>query len=138
MRSSPHRTTGASGSDQRYGSTCDDGRSLDDRRVGSVTGAVCRCHLPLDAPDEPHWWPVRDAEPGPGVQVVVLQGQDPFFLRRVRRPGGWHTEGHGAAYPEFTPPKPWADTGLCWAGNNHPVIDATSSTLECEGERTPR
>lgn len=50
---------------------------------------VCRCHLPVDPPDNtgPHWWPSRHPEPDTTVQAVALVGQDPAFLRAERRPG---------------------------------------------------
>ena len=44
----------------------------------------CRCHRPLSSPDGRHWWPYRDAEPGPEVQVVALYGDEPGFLRMER------------------------------------------------------
>lgn len=57
---------------------------------------------------------------------MVLYGDEPGFLRRVRVPGqGWHCEGAAAPYPERTPPKPWPMVGRCWAGVQHPVVDAT-------------
>ena len=90
---------------------------------------ICRCHLPLDPPlDLPagrYWWPRRDAEPGPAVQVVALYGVDPDFLRRVREPGGWRRRGHGANYPDSTPPGQWSEVGLCWAQVDHAVVDVT-------------
>ncbi len=55
---------------------------------------TCRCHLPVDPPlDLPHWWPCRDPEPAKHVVAVAMYGQQPAFLRRVRVPGGWHTQG---------------------------------------------
>lgn len=79
----------------------------------------------MDAPVAECWWPRRDPEPGLAVRAVALHGQDPEFLRRVRVPGGWHTEGAGAAYPECTPPAPWVQAGRCWAEAGHPVVDVT-------------
>ncbi len=86
---------------------------------------TCRCHLALDAPDGPHWWPSREPEPDTGVAAVAVAGQDPGFLRAERRPDGWHTEGHAAAYPEVTPSHGWDDVGRCWAGAHHPVVDVS-------------
>jgi len=85
----------------------------------------CRCHRSLSRPDRPHWWPLRDLEPGPEVRVVVLYGDHPDFLRMVRVPTGWHGQGAAAPHPDRTPPEPWATVGRCWAGSQHPVIDAT-------------
>ncbi|MGH3567177.1 MAG: hypothetical protein ACRDRH_14330 [Pseudonocardia sp.] len=79
----------------------------------------------MSPPDGRHWWPYRDAEPGPEVGVVVLYGDEPGFLRMERVDGGWHSQGVAAPYPELTPPQPWAATGRCWAGAAHPVMDAT-------------
>jgi hypothetical protein len=86
---------------------------------------VCRCHCPFDPPVGPHWWPARDPEPGEHVRAVAIYGADPGFLRRVRVPGGWHSQGSGANHPDCTPPGPWARTGLCWDGVDHPVVDVT-------------
>ncbi len=87
---------------------------------------TCRCHLPLDPPIGVHWLPWRDPEPGLHVLAVALYDEEPSFLRRVRVPGGWHTEGCGAAHPEATPPKPWQEVGRCWDGVEHPVVDVTA------------
>jgi len=86
---------------------------------------TCRCHLPFDPPDGPHWWPRRDPEPGLGVVAVAICGADPTFLRQVRGPGGWHTLGHGANHPDHTAPAPWPDAGRGWDGIDHPVVDVT-------------
>lgn len=94
----------------------------------------CRCQLSLEAPAAECWWPRRDAEPGPNVRAVALYGQDPGFLRRVRVPGGWHTEGFGAAYPERTPPVCWPDAGRCWAQVAHPVVDVTAFLTWVDGD----
>ena len=98
-------------------------------------GELCRCHLPLEPPGGIHWWPRRDAEPETGVRAVALYGQDPGFLRRERVAGGWHTEGAGAAYPESTPPGPWARAGRCWAQVDHPVVDVSVFLAWTEGSR---
>lgn len=94
---------------------------------GTVGGMaeLCRCHLPSDSPSGRHWFPSRHAEPDLRVLAIALHGQDPQFLRRVRVPGGWHSQGLGAAHPDATPPKPWTDVGLCWAGQQHAVVDVT-------------
>jgi len=86
---------------------------------------TCRCHLPLDPPFDRHWLPWRDPEPDSLVLAVALYGHDPAFLRRVRVTGGWHGQGSGSNHPQCTPPKPWADTGRCWAGEQHPVVDVS-------------
>jgi len=84
----------------------------------------CPCHRALLGPDQPHWWPLRDPEPGPEVRVVVLYGDHPDFLRMVRVPTGWHAQGAAAPHPDRTPPEPWLAVGRCWAGSQHPVINA--------------
>jgi hypothetical protein len=84
----------------------------------------CRCHRPFTT-NEHCWWPLRDPEPGPQVQVVVLVGDDPGFLRMERVPGGWHGRGAGAPHPELTGPEPWSAVGRCWDRRQHPVLDAT-------------
>lgn len=88
---------------------------------------TCRCHLPLDAPDGPHWWPSRDPEPGPEVQAVALLGCGPSFLRYGRVPGGWRTQGAAASYTNSTPPQPWAKLGRCWDGVEHAAVDVTTT-----------
>lgn len=96
------------------------------RSEGSAVADRCRCHLPLNPPAGlTHWWPRRDAEPGPAVRAVAQCGQDPGLLRRVRVVGGWRGAGAAAAYPEHTPPMPWPRVGRCWAGIDHPVADVT-------------
>lgn len=92
---------------------------------GGMAERRCRCHLPLDLPPERHWWPSRDPEPDTGVRAVALAGEDPGFLRTERRPDGWHTEGHAAAYPEATPSRGWGDVGRCWDAAEHPVVDVS-------------
>ncbi len=86
---------------------------------------TCRCHLPLDPPFDRHWLPWRDPEPELAVLTVALYGHDPAFLRRVRVPGGWLSQGSGACHPGCIPPNQWQDIGWCWAGVQHPVVDAT-------------
>jgi hypothetical protein len=86
----------------------------------------CRCGLPLDPPDHPHWLPSRDPEPGPEVQAVALCGYNPAILRCVRTAGGWRSQGPRACYPDHTPPKQWERVGRCWDGQEHPVYDVTS------------
>lgn len=76
----------------------------------------CRCHLPLDPPDGPYWWPSRDPEPAAAVRVVACYGQDPKLLRAERVDGGWHTEGAFAIHPEHTPPRPDRGDGAVCAG----------------------
>ncbi len=93
---------------------------------GGLVADTCRCHLPLGPPLERHWLPWRDPEPELTVLAVALHGQDPAFLRRVRVPGGWHGQGLGAAHPDVTPPRLWADIGRCWDGVEHPVVDVTA------------
>jgi hypothetical protein len=87
---------------------------------------LCRCHLPLDPPPDNHWLPWRDPEPESSVLAVALHGQHPTFLRRMRVPDGWHTEGSGANHPDSTPPRPWVEIGQCWAGEQHAVVDVTA------------
>jgi hypothetical protein len=89
---------------------------------------LCRCHREFASP-EWHWLPLRDPEPGTEVRAVVLYGDDPAFLRVVRVPGGWHGQGAAAPHPELTAPEPWAGVGRCWAGAQHPVVDATGWLL---------
>ncbi len=96
----------------------------------------CRCGLPVKPPSGPHWVPGRDVEPGPQVRAVALYGQDPGLIRRVRAPGGWHTEGAGAAHPESTPPGPWQRTGQCWAQVAHTVVDVTDFVAWVDGAGT--
>jgi hypothetical protein len=86
---------------------------------------TCRCHLPFDPPDGPHWWPRRGREPGPHVRAVASYGADPGFLRWDRTAGGWHCEGSGANHPDCTPAVSWPRVGCCWAGTDHPVVDVT-------------
>ncbi len=86
---------------------------------------TCRCHLPFDPPDGPHWWPSRDPEPNTSVRVVALAGRDPALLRSERDTGGWRTAGLFAAHPRFTPAKGWGDVGRCWDGIEHAVVDVT-------------
>jgi len=86
-------------------------------------GETCRCHRPLDAPPGSHWWPHRDPAPDERVQAVAIYRENPAFLRRVRVSGGWKTEGAGACHTAHTPPRPWAETGRCWAGTNHAVVE---------------
>jgi hypothetical protein len=87
---------------------------------------ACRCGLLLTAPpNDHHWLPSRDPEPGPHVQAVALCGQDPAILRSERTPGGWRSQGAAAIYPDDTPPKPWERVGRCWDGREHPVRDVT-------------
>ncbi len=95
--------------------------------AGTDTSPSCRCHRPLRPPSGQHWYPQLDPEPGPRVQAVALHGDDPQYLRRVRVPGGWHGRGHAANHPDATPPVAWAQTGQCWAGHEHPVIDVTAA-----------
>jgi hypothetical protein len=85
----------------------------------------CRCGMPLDPPDGPHWVPSRDPEPGPDVAAVALSGSDPRLLRSERVRGGWRSRG-AAAYPGQSPPRPWWSLGRCWNGSEHPVCDVTS------------
>lgn len=66
------------------------------------------------------------------MHIIALYGDDPGYLRRVRVPGGWHTRGHAANHPDATPPVQWANTGRCWAGRHHPVIDVTTYTAGTE------
>jgi hypothetical protein len=87
---------------------------------------ACRCGLLLTPPPDVHYWlPSRDPEPGPHVRAVALCGQDPGILRTERTPGGWHSQGAAAIYPEHTPAKPWKHVGRCWDGREHPVRDVT-------------
>lgn len=86
---------------------------------------ACRCGLPVDEPAEPHWWPSRDPEPNADVLAVVQHGQSTVAMHWVRRTGGWVTRGYFAVHPDHTPPRPWDRVGWCWAGTEHPVIDAT-------------
>jgi len=92
----------------------------------AVADHTCRCHLPLDPPAEPHWWPSRDPEPDPDVRIVALHGETPTLLRDVRVTEGWHTEGVAATHPDATPPRPWPRIGRCWDGVEHPVVDVTA------------
>ncbi len=85
----------------------------------------CRCQLPLDPPDGPHWWPARDPEPSTDVRVVTLHGRNPTLLRDVRMRAGWHAEVVAAAHPDTSPPRPWTRLGRCWDGVEHPVVDVT-------------
>src|SRR5688572_5535882 len=85
----------------------------------------CRCGLPLDPPDGPHWVPSRDPDPGSAVAAVALYGRDPVILRSERVRGGWRSQGAAAIYPEHSPPKPWRSVGHCWNGREHPVCDVT-------------
>lgn len=89
---------------------------------------VCRCHLPIDPPDDtgPHRWPAREPEPAATVRAVALVGQDPIFLRAERDGAGWRTAGHAAAHPGCVPARLWRELGVCWAGTSHAVIDVTS------------
>lgn len=87
----------------------------------------CRCGLPLNPPDGPHWVPSRDPDPGSAVAAVALCGRDPAILRSERVPGGWGSRGAAATYAEHSPPKPWPAVGHCWNGREHPVCDVTSS-----------
>jgi len=86
---------------------------------------LCRCHLPLDPPVGQHWWPSRDPEPDPTVTAVAMHGQTPAHLRAVRTAGGWRTAGSLTNHPGQRPPSPWPVVGTCWAGQDHPVVDAT-------------
>jgi len=58
--------------------------------------------------------------------MIVLNGDDPQSMRIMRVPGGWHAQGTAASHPELTAPEPWTEVGLCWAGREHPVVDATN------------
>jgi hypothetical protein len=86
----------------------------------------CQCFLSLTPPtDRTSWIPSSDPEPpAQEVTVVVLHEQDPRILRKVRVRGGWHTRGAAASLQDITPPEPWENVGLCWAGNEHPVVAA--------------
>jgi hypothetical protein len=89
---------------------------------------VCRCGLPLDPPDSPHWLPSRDPEPGPDVQAIALCHRDPAILRHERTLGGWRSDGAAAIYPQHTPAKPWRGVGRCWDGREpRPRRDRTPS-----------
>jgi hypothetical protein len=91
----------------------------------------CRCGLPLaPPPNEPHWLPTRDPEPGPHVQAVALCGQDPEILRSERAPGGWRTRGAANSYADCTPPRSWEHVGFCWNRRDHPVRDVTGLMAE--------
>jgi len=86
----------------------------------------CRCHRAFDAPGGLRCWsPMRDPEPDAEVRIVAFVGEDPAVLRMVRVPGGWHGQGVAAPHPELTAHEPWPTVGRCWAGADHPVIDAT-------------
>ncbi len=111
----------------------------DERWTGANTMDIpCRCHRTLDPPGGPHWQPHSVPEPGPDVRVVVLCGDDPGFLRMVRVPGGWHRQGAATSYSDCTPPIPWSDAGRCWAGAQHPVLDATASANRQDSEAGQR
>lgn len=85
----------------------------------------CKCFLSFVRPtDQPSWIPSSDPEPPAQVTVVVLHEQDPEILRKVRVAGGWRTRGIAAAHQDITPPDEWKTVGLCWAGNEHPVVAA--------------
>ncbi len=111
------------------------GEAGDKRWTGvDVVDDRCRCNRAVDPPSGQHWQPHRDPEPGPNVRVVVLCGDEPGFLRMVRVPGGWHRQGAATSYSDRTPPVPWSDTGQCWAGVQHSVLDA-SRVAESTGRR---
>lgn len=98
-----------------------------------MTERRCRCLLPLVPPDElPHWWPQRDPEPGEQVLAVAPYQQDPGLLRLIRLRDGWHHRGSGINPLADTPPVRWADTGRCWAGAHHAVVDATELVASAE------
>lgn len=99
-----------------------------------VVDGRCRCHRSLEPPSGQHWLPHSDPEPGPDIRVVVLCGDEPGFLRMVRVPGGWHRQGAATSYSDYTSPVPWSDAGRCWAGAEHPVLDA-SRIAELAGRR---
>ncbi len=104
-----------------------DGRGARMSRSRGDGGTECRrCHLPLTAPAGRRWLPWCDPEPGVAVLAVALYGEDPALLRRVRVPGGWHTQGSGANYPDCMPPRAWSAINRCWDGIQHPVVDATA------------
>jgi hypothetical protein len=86
----------------------------------------CQCHRVLSAPEAPHWFPMRDQEPGAEVRIVAFAEDDPAVLQMVRVLGGWHGQGVAAPHPELTSPEPWVLVGVCWAGRQHPVVDVTS------------
>jgi hypothetical protein len=99
----------------------------------------CRCGLPLEPPDGPHWFPSRDPDPGSIVAAVALCGRDPTILRSERVPGGWRSQGAAATYPEHSPPMLWQAVGRCWNGREHPVCEVTSSgLLQHSGDGGPR
>jgi len=93
---------------------------------GDVAERFCRCHLPLDPPQEQHWWPTDEPEPDTTVHAVAMAGSHPWFLRSERREDGWHTAGCGAAHPDSTPARGWGDVGSCWAGIHHAVVDVSA------------
>ena len=98
------------------------GRTCDrDNDVTDMTGR-CKCFLFLHVPTGVEaWWPTRDDEPGPAVQVVVRYGDRPEFRRVVRVASGWQEDGASVrcGRPAVMP---WCDVGNCWAGKSHPVV----------------
>ena len=87
----------------------------------------CRCYLPLKPPPAgPYWVASVDAEPPVSVRAVAMLGRRRDLLRAERVDGaGWHVVGALASHHEITPPIPWAQVGLCWHNEEHPVVDVT-------------
>lgn len=109
---------------------CSVGRGSPGRGVGVVD--ICRCRLPMVPPEGlPRWWPRQDPEPDERVLAVVLYGQDPECLRRVRRREGWCLRGSGVR-PPAVPAVSWMEVGRCGAGVDHAVVDATEVVVSAE------